>query len=236
MVDKRAQQVRRMFASVAHRYDLLNRLLSLSVDRHWRRVTRQKLLAETRSNPAILDVCTGTGDLALELSSQARIIGCDFCRPMLVRGAEKTQKRGRGAEISFLEADALALPLVEKCFDAVTIAFGLRNLENVQDGLAEMYRVLRDGGWLAILEFSLPTLPVLRQIYLFYFIHILPRIGAVFSGREDPYSYLPESVREFPTPEELQRILARMGFGSLHTFSLTFKIATLYLAQKRPRS
>ena len=221
-----------MFASVAHRYDLLNRLLYLSIDRRWRRIARRGLLTGLPPRPLILDLCTGTGDVALELARSATVLGCDFCGPMLARGVVKARRRGCASRVFFVEGDALALPWGRCRFDAVTIAFGLRNLEDFRQGLSEMLRVLKAGGRLAILEFSVPRLPVVRQLYLFYFCRILPRIGTLVSGREGPYSYLPQSVREFPDPAELCRILAEIGFANPRARSLTLGIATLYLAER----
>ena len=232
MVDKASRQVRRMFASVAHRYDLLNHLLSLSIDRYWRRVVRRRLFAMLPSGRSILDLCTGTGDLALALAPGSSVIGCDFCRPMLEIGGRKAADRGLEQSVRFVEGDALDLPFPAGSFDAVTIAFGLRNLEDYRAGLREMARVIRPGGYLAILEFSVPTLPLLRQLYLFYFTKILPRIGAAVSGREGPYSYLPASVREFPAPRLLCRTLQEEGFGEARDRGLTLRIATLYLAKR----
>jgi demethylmenaquinone methyltransferase / 2-methoxy-6-polyprenyl-1,4-benzoquinol methylase len=232
MVDKGPRQVRGMFASVAHRYDLLNRVLSLSIDRRWRKVARRRLLVGMPARPLILDLCTGTGDVALELAPSAVVLGCDFCAPMLERGVSKARRRGYSSRIFFVEADALALPLGPGGFDAVTVAFGLRNLEDFRHGLTEMFRVLRIGGRLAILEFSVPRVPLVRPLYLFYFSRILPRIGALVSGREGPYSYLPQSVREFPGSADLCRILAEVGFARPRAISLTLGIATLYLAEK----
>ncbi|MFZ0428025.1 MAG: bifunctional demethylmenaquinone methyltransferase/2-methoxy-6-polyprenyl-1,4-benzoquinol methylase UbiE [Acidobacteriota bacterium] len=232
MVDKASRQVRRMFASVAHRYDLLNHLLSLSIDRYWRRVVRKKLFRELPPEPRILDLCTGTGDLALTLAAGARIVGCDFCRPMLDIGRSKADGRGLAGSVRFVEGDALALPFRDASFDAVTIAFGLRNLEDHRAGLREMARVIRPGGRIAILEFSIPTVPVLRQAYLFYFTRILPRIGALVSGSDGPYSYLPASVREFPPPPELCRILEEEGFCQSRDYGLSMRIASLILATR----
>lgn len=232
MVDKASRQVRRMFASVAHRYDLLNHLLSLSIDRYWRRVVRRRLFSALPAGRRLLDLCTGTGDLALALASGSRVVGCDFCRPMLEIGAGKARSRGFEETVRFVEGDALAVPFPDGSFDGVTIAFGLRNLEDFRAGLREMARVLRPGGVLAILEFSIPTLPLLRQLYLFYFTRVLPRIGALISGRDGPYSYLPESVREFPPPRVLCRALEEEGFSSARDHGLTLRIATLYLARR----
>lgn len=231
IVEKSAESVRRMFASIAHRYDFLNRLLSLSIDRRWRRFTRKRLSRLLPPSPYILDLCTGTGDLALELSGLGRVAACDFCRPMLTRAAEKN--RGAARPVFFVEGDALRLPFSDDAFDAVSIAFGLRNFEDYRAGLAETLRVLKPSGTLAVLEFSLPTVPVFRQAYRFYFTRVLPRIGAWLSGAEGPYSYLPQSVQEFPEPPELVREMTRVGYAEVRRSSLTGGVATLYLAGKQ---
>jgi demethylmenaquinone methyltransferase/2-methoxy-6-polyprenyl-1,4-benzoquinol methylase len=221
-----------MFASVAHRYDLLNHLLSLSIDRYWRSFTRRKLLRQLPSQPLILDLCTGTGDVALAFTPLASVIGCDFCRPMLEIGQAKAGRRGMDSHVRFVEGDALELPFPAESFDAVTIAFGLRNLEDYRSGLQEMHRVLKPAGRLAILEFSVPKLPLVRPLYLFYFTRILPRIGAIVSGRDGPYSYLPDSVREFPSRSALNQVVEGEGFRNAIDYPLSLGIATLYLAVK----
>lgn len=225
-----------MFASVAPRYDLLNRLLSLNIDQFWRGVTRKKLGKLLGEEPLILDLCSGTGDLAIELSRLGPVVGCDFCHPMLVRGVEKARRKNLQESVFFSEGDALELPFKTNEFDAVSIAFGLRNLEDYIAGLREMRRVLRPGGFIAILEFSIPSYPVIRPLYLFYFTRILPRIGALVSGRDGPYSYLPESVQEFPQPAELGELLRNDGFGDVQHTTLTGGIATLTLATRQERS
>lgn len=231
MVDKRAHQVRQMFASIAPRYDLLNHLLSLSVDKRWRRVTRRRMAPYLTPDSLLLDLCTGTGDLALEMAGLVRVVGCDFCHPMLVEALRKGKKRP-AARVWFAEGDALRLPLASQSFEAATVAFGLRNLERYEVGLQEIFRVLKKGGRLAILEFSIPTLPVFRHFYLFYFKRILPRIGSLISGRDGPYSYLPESVDEFPDNHSLAAMLAGIGFLQIEQHSLSAGIATLHIATR----
>jgi demethylmenaquinone methyltransferase/2-methoxy-6-polyprenyl-1,4-benzoquinol methylase len=232
MVDKRSLEVRHMFASVAHRYDLLNRLLSLNIDQYWRKFTRKKLGGMLPDTPMTLDLCTGTGDLALEMSRCGTVVGCDFCRPMLTLGKEKATSKGLDSKVRFVEGDALRLPFRSGTFDSVTIAFGLRNLEDETHGLVEMFRVLKPGGFLGVLEFSVPIIPGLRQMYLFYFMYVLPRIGAIVSGRDGPYSYLPNSVREFPSPEKLGTLFENVGFGNVSNRRLTFGIAALTIGMK----
>ncbi len=227
MVNKDSRQIRLMFASIAHRYDLLNRLLSFSLDRRWRRVTVERLSPFLPSQAVALDLCTGTGDLALELSTKARVLGCDFCHPMLVLGKEKT-----GSSVRFVEGDALLLPFPACSFDAVTIAFGLRNLEDYTSGLGEMFRVLKPGGMLAVLEFSQPQIPVFKQLYLGYVSWILPKVGQCLSGKLGPYSYLPQSVKEFPDPNTLEGLIEEVGFAPRGQYALTGGIVTLHLAQR----
>ena len=222
-----------MFGAIAHRYDLSNRLLSLSVDRYWRGVTVRELARFLSADALILDLCTGTGDLALGLGRRARVIGCDFCHPMLVRAVKKTAQSRSAAHICFVEGDALRLPFPSARFHAVTMAFGLRNLENYGRGLREIFRVLRAGGVLAILEFSRPRVPLLRQLYFFYFTRLLPKLGEWISGQEGPYSYLPASVGEFPDRERLDRLIEKSGFTGVHHFPLTLGIATLHIGKRK---
>lgn len=221
-----------MFASIAHRYDLLNHLLSLSVDRHWRRTAVKKLLPLLPERPLVLDLCTGTGDLALALSAAASVVGCDFCHPMLVLGRKKARSHGHGESLPMVEGDALKLPFRRSCFDAVTVAFGLRNLSNYGQGLNEMFRVLRPGASLLVVEFSQPRIPVFRHIYKTYFLHVLPRVGQLISGQRGPYSYLPRSVSDFPGAGQLAEMMREAGFSVQKQESLTCGIVTLHLAKK----
>ena len=232
MVDKDPGKIRKMFGLIAPRYDCLNHLLSLSIDRYWRRVTVRKLAPLLSRDPVILDLCTGTGDLALELSRIALVVGCDFCHPMLVLGQKKLKESQLNGQVRLVEGDALRLPFSSRRFDAVTIAFGLRNLKEYQQGLREMYRVLRRRGVLAVLEFSRPQTPIFRQLYLFYLTNVLPRLGEWISGRKGAYSYLVESVQEFPIPKELSEMISQVGFGQISCYRLTGGIVTLHVAQK----
>lgn len=236
MVERKAAKVQAMFGSIAHRYDFLNHALSLSVDRWWRRTVRRRLAPLLGENARILDLCTGTADLAIELAPLARVVGCDFCHPMLILGNRKLARRRLYGRVRLVEGDALSLPFADAGFDAVTIAFGLRNLEDYGAGLREMRRVLRDAGALGILEFSQPRWPVFGSLYRFYFTRILPRVGRILSGADGPYSYLPESVDEFPDPKKLAEMLRRAGFKSVSHVPLTGGIATLHLALKGPAS
>ncbi len=219
-----------MFGDIAPRYDLLNHLLSFSIDRYWRRRVLTKLRQRLDKGALVLDLCTGTGDLALVLASHYRVVGSDFAHPMLVLAREKTRKKR--PEINLCEGDALALPFDEAVFGAVTIAFGLRNLADYSAGLAEMHRVLRPGGWLAVLEFSKPKLRVYREMYLFYFSRVLPKVGELISGRTGAYSYLYQSVSEFLDEEQMQKLLMQAGFECPRQFRLAGGIATLHLSAK----
>jgi demethylmenaquinone methyltransferase/2-methoxy-6-polyprenyl-1,4-benzoquinol methylase len=232
-VDKSGDRVRGMFAEIAPRYDLVNRLLSGGIDVLWRRTTVRR--APPPSAGAMLDVCCGTGDLALAYAAKAppavRIVASDFCRPMLDRGEVKAAKAGRAIE--WIEADAMRLPFAAAEFDLVTVAFGLRNIADTARGLAEMARVTKPGGKLAILEFSLPRSALIRSGYLWYFRNVLPRLGnAVARNGTDAYTYLNQSVEEFPSGERLAVLVRQAGFDSVEMVPLTFGIATLTIATR----
>ena len=222
-----------MFAEIAPRYDAVNRMLSGGIDLWWRRVTVNR--AAPPASGAILDVCTGTGDLALAYAAKAglqvRVVGSDFCRPMLDRGVEKSADRNLPVE--WIEADAMDLPFDDDEFDLVTVAFGLRNIAQTDRGLAEMARVCKPGGRLAILEFSLPSNPLIRRSYLWYFRNVLPRLGnAVARNHADAYTYLNQSVEEFPSGAALASLIKAAGFDRVEQIPLTFGIATLSIATK----
>jgi len=224
-------QVERMFAAIAPRYDLLNHLLSLNTDRLWRRFTVKQLRPVLRRPGAIaLDLCCGTADLALELGRYAPVIGLDFCHPMLVLGQEKIESRQ--APVALTEGDALNLPFAGEQFDVVTIAFGLRNLEAVERGLAEIHRMLKPGGKAAILEFSRPVVPVFSHIFRFYFKHLLPRIGTLVSGVNGPYQYLHDSVQSFPDQEQLAVMMRQTGFVNVIYHNLSGGVAALHVGEK----
>jgi len=234
-ISKTPEEVRAMFGAIAHRYDLANHLLSLNFDRRWRRITVRQIVRRLGHHAFdALDLACGTGDLtaALRMATAGRVVGMDFCHPMLVIGVNKFSKGDDFNRITFAEADALTLPLSDASFDTVTIAFGLRNLEDHEEGLSEMHRVLRPGGVLAILEFSRPSTPLFRQVYQFYFSRILPRIGRMVSGVEGPYSYLPDSVSKFPSQEELRRLMEKIGLVDVEFFNLSGGIAALHLGRK----
>jgi len=228
--------LRAMFAEIAPSYDWLNHVLSINIDKRWRRfvVSRLDDVISTPDSIA-LDICCGTGDLTLELARKTRVIGCDFCHPMLLIGRNKVASREAGASrpLLFAEGDALQLPFGKGQFNAVTIAFGLRNLVNVEDGLKEIRRVLKPGGRAAILEFSRPVVPVLRQAFGFYFNHILPRIGALVSGSSFAYQYLPDSVRAFPNQVRLADMMRAAGFVNVRYHNLSGGIAALHTGESQ---
>jgi demethylmenaquinone methyltransferase / 2-methoxy-6-polyprenyl-1,4-benzoquinol methylase len=226
--------VRSMFGRVAGRYDLANHLLSANVDRYWRNrtVARLRHVLE-RPNARVLDLACGTGDLLISLERAAgrKLIGSDFCRPMLAAAKRKLQ-RDR-LQSSLVESDALSLPFPGASLDLVTIAFGYRNLTNYRAGLAEMRRVLRPGGTLAILEFTQPPNRKFAQVYNWYSRRVLPIIGGAISGAPEAYKYLPESVRKFPNAPELARMMSIAGFDPVEWEYLTFGIAALHVGRAR---
>jgi demethylmenaquinone methyltransferase/2-methoxy-6-polyprenyl-1,4-benzoquinol methylase len=224
-----------MFGAIAGRYDFLNHLLSLNVDRYWR--WRTVRLVAPRPGMRILDVCTGTGDLALAYhratSGTAEIVGADFCREMLAVGQQKSVQAGANGRVTFVEADALALPLASDQFDIVCVAFGLRNVADTDAGLAEMTRVCAPGGRVAVLEFSTPRWQPCRAIYGRYFRQVLPRVGqCVARDRESAYSYLPASVGEFPQGEALAERMRAAALTNVQCHGLTFGVATIYVGVK----
>ncbi len=223
--------VKEMFAGIAGRYDLLNHVLSLNIDKRWRRLVADELRdILDRADATVLDVACGTGDLSLELSrnSKAQIIGTDFCRPMLTIANCKSQN----ANIPYVEADAMTLPVADATLDAATIAFGLRNLPNYENGLKELCRVLKPDGKLVVLECSHPRLPVFRQLYEFYFSTVLPRIGGLVSGSRAAYTYLPESVSKFPEQDALADLMRKCGFSAVRFQNLTGGIAAIHVGTK----
>lgn len=222
-----------MFSGIAGRYDLLNHVLSLNIDKGWRRKVSDALRdVLDRPDAIVLDVACGTGDLSIELNKQAkaRVIGSDFCRPMLAVAQKKPS--GGSRDIPYVEGDALGLPFADDSFDAVTIAFGLRNLANVPDGLSELRRILKPGGMLAVLEFSAPIVPGFGQLFNFYFSHILPRIGGAVSGSRGAYEYLPDSVSRFPNQKALAALMEKTGFSDVKFRNLTGGIAALHTGTK----
>ena len=220
--------VHTIFSAVAKRYDLLNSLLSLRRDKHWRKFT----VAASGPTPdaSVLDVCTGTGKLALAYAHKLGkpVVGADFCWEMLAVGREK-----HGEHVDFMQADTLSLPFADNSFDVVSVGFGIRNVESLEKGLSEMLRVTAPGGRVAILEFTQPTNPIFRWIYYLYFFRVLPWMGNRISGNtHDAYGYLPESVLQFPDRHELKRIMESRGMHDVRFHTRTFGIVAVHVGQK----
>jgi demethylmenaquinone methyltransferase / 2-methoxy-6-polyprenyl-1,4-benzoquinol methylase len=222
-----------MFGAIAPRYDFLNRLLSLGIDRNWR-TTAVKMI-RYGEGARILDVATGTGDVALEIAKltppSVKVTGADFCREMVDLGREKVAATPFADRIDFIIAPCEDLPFPDNTFDSTTIAFGIRNVVDRKVGLIELHRTLKKGGRLIILEPSTPTAPVIKQIYLLYFMQILPIIGGLFS-RYNAYKYLTDSVLNFPSTEEFLQLMREAGFSNVKAHPLTFGIASIYVGEK----
>ncbi|MGI8788363.1 MAG: bifunctional demethylmenaquinone methyltransferase/2-methoxy-6-polyprenyl-1,4-benzoquinol methylase UbiE [Pyrinomonadaceae bacterium] len=230
---KHARAVREMFAGIAGKYDFLNHFLSVNIDKRWRKLVSKKLKDVLESSDAlVLDVACGTGDLSVELqkNAKAKVFGTDFCRPMLDIAFDKNEKTD--LKIPYIEADGMNLSFADASFDAVTIAFGLRNFSNWQNGLIEFQRILKRGGKLVVLEFSAPVLPGFRQLFQFYFSTILPRIGGAFSGSRGAYQYLPNSVSRFPDQKNLAKMMRETGFSDVEYKNLTGGIAAIHTGVK----
>lgn len=224
-----ARRVREMFARISPRYDLLNHLLSANIDKRWRRRLVRKLQPLLTVNAQVLDVGCGTGDLSIEIfeNTAAQVFGIDFCRPMLQLAKQKA------SQLPFIEGDALKLPFADASFDAVTIGFALRNLSSTEQGLSEFQRVLRPGGFIAILEFSKPVVPVIRELVDFYYEFLLPLIGGWLSGSPSAYEYLPDSIARFPDQETLAAIMRAAGFAEVEFENLSGGIAGLHTGRRR---
>lgn len=226
------EQVRNMFDAIANRYDFLNRFLSAGVDASWRRKAVKILAKEKPEN--ILDVATGTGGFAIELLAlnPLSIIGIDISEKMLAIGNEKLGKIKNGHKIKLIKGDSEKIEFETGSFDAVTVAFGVRNFENLDKGLAEMYRVIKPGGKIVILEFSrIQKFPV-KQLFNLYFTRVLPFVGEIISKDKRAYSYLPESVEAFPAGNDFLKVLEAAGFHDNKMQSLTFGIAAIYTGRK----
>lgn len=222
-------RVRAMFGSIARRYDLLNHVLSANLDRRWRRVAIETLPEDTAAR--VLDLCGGTGDLTLEVVRRNRAgwaVCCDFSRPMLEIADRKFRNRGLTERATVLESDALRLPFPDRTFDAVTVAFGVRNLHDLDGGFREMLRVLRPGGSLVVLEFSTPTAPGLAGLYRLYLDRILPKLGDSVSGRTGPYGYLARTIGAFPAPDLLAGRIREAGFAGCEWRTLTGGIVAVH--------
>ncbi|WP_322975340.1 bifunctional demethylmenaquinone methyltransferase/2-methoxy-6-polyprenyl-1,4-benzoquinol methylase UbiE [Aporhodopirellula aestuarii] len=241
-LDKSGQRVREMFRQIAPRYDTMNHLLSLNIDKWWRRKAVDRLTIQ--GDAPILDMCCGTGDLAIEIANRAggdvQVIGSDFCHAMLEIARDKEDSRVRDAAggagrptIPFFEADSMQLPFTNDRFQCVTVAFGLRNIVDTDQGLREMVRVCRPGGQVMVLEFSQPTLPILKQLYGFYFRSVLPRVGQMLARNDkSAYEYLPASVGQFPCGEALADRLRQAGLEEVEYQPLTLGVATIYIGKK----
>jgi demethylmenaquinone methyltransferase/2-methoxy-6-polyprenyl-1,4-benzoquinol methylase len=234
VIDKSPTRIAGMFDAIAPRYDLLNGVLSGGLDRYWRRRAIQSL--GFTGVETLLDVCTGTGDVAIAAArarrGAKRVLGLDFAGAMLARALEKTQARQLGTRVQVVRGDAMHLPVPNNTVDGVTIAFGIRNVAVPEAACAELLRVLRPGGRLAILEFGLPIIPAVRPLYLWYFRQVLPRIGRMVSRHDAAYSYLPASVGAFPWGDAFAQILREQGFNNVRARPLTFGIVYLYTASK----
>lgn len=230
--EQKKQQVEQMFDHIAPKYDFLNHFLSLGIDRLWRK-TAIRILSGYKSD-YILDVATGTGDFAIAASKlkPVKIVGYDISAQMLNVGKSKVKRLGLDQMIEFQKGDSEAMPFGTEQFDAITVAFGVRNFENLANGLNEFYRVLKADGVVIILEFSKPKHCPMKQLYLFYFFRILPFIGRMVSKDSSAYSYLPESVMAFPDDQKFLSILQNAGFLRSKQKRLSFGIATIYIAQK----
>lgn len=233
-VDKSNDRVRRMFGEIAPRYDRMNHLLSMQVDRFWR--WRTVRLVPPRGEQPILDLCTGTGDLAIAYQRAAKgrvpIVGADFCHEMLAVAREKASRQ-KLAGMTFIEADAQNLPLPSDTFQIVCVAFGLRNVADTDRGLAEMARVCAPGGRVAVLEFTMPRTQPFKAAYGWYFRNILPRIGQLLArNNSEAYNYLPESVGEFPQYEALAERMKTAGLVNVRFHPFTFGVTTLYIGER----
>jgi demethylmenaquinone methyltransferase/2-methoxy-6-polyprenyl-1,4-benzoquinol methylase len=226
------EQVAEMFDNIAGKYDFLNHFLSLGIDIYWRKQLVKHLIKQEPKT--ILDVATGTGDLAIAMlkTNPKKIVGVDISNGMLEVGRKKMKEKSLDHIISLQQADSEDLPYDDESFDAVCVSFGARNFENLEKGLSEMRRVLRKGGKLYILEFSQPTAFPFKQIYQFYFKAILPLIGKMVSKDNSAYSYLPESVSAFPFGKQLNNIIERCGYTNAKNIPLTLGISSIYIAEK----
>ena len=233
-VSKSPERIAGMFDAIAGRYDLLNHILSGGIDRGWR--TRAIRSLELTGRERILDLCTGTGDLAIAAAraqpSAARVVGVDFSGAMLRVGDHKLRGARLDNRIAMVQGDATRIPLGDASVDAVTIGFGIRNVERMDEACAELHRVLKPGGRLAILEFAVPTTPVISTLYGWYLNRVLPLVGRALSRNNAAYDYLPASIGTFATPDEFVKILRQAGFSAISPIRLTFGSVILYTARR----
>jgi demethylmenaquinone methyltransferase / 2-methoxy-6-polyprenyl-1,4-benzoquinol methylase len=233
-ISKSPDRIAGMFDAIAPRYDFLNHLLSAGIDTRWRRRAIASL--QLRGSERVLDLCTGTGDLAIAAvrarPGAARVVGVDFAAAMLHVGREKLMRQRLGPRVALVRGDATRIPAADQSVDAITIAFGIRNVEQVAAACAEMHRVMKPGGRLAILEFAVPTAPGLSAVYLWYLRHLLPRIGRAISRHNAAYGYLPASIGAFTAPEEFVKLLRQVGFVEVEPVRLTFGAVILYAARR----
>ena len=227
------EQVREMFDNISPKYDFLNRLLSMGIDIRWRNKLIE--LMKPLSPQHILDIATGTGDLAVLEARKlrpAKVTGLDLSEGMLQVAKKKVREQNLEKIVELIQGDAEHMPFDDNTFDAITVAFGVRNFENLKAGLSEMRRVLKPGGTVFILEFSQPGKTPFKQLYRFYSGHILPFLGKIISGDSSAYTYLPESIAAFPYGKEMENILMKTGYKEAKTYPLTFGISSIYVAKK----
>ena len=232
VISKTSERIAGMFDAIAPRYDFLNHLLSAGIDRRWRRQAVRAL--RLTGSERVLDLCTGTGDLALAVGAaqpRVRVVGIDFAAAML--GVARDKIRGQQLPVSLVRGDAMSIPLADGSVDAVTIAFGIRNVEDLSRACAEMHRVLIRRGRFAIIEFAVPTAPLIRPAYMWYFNHVLPRIGRAISRNRGAYGYLSASVAAFATPQTLVELLRAAGFSDVTARPLSFGIVCLYTGRRK---
>ncbi len=233
-LDKAPSRIAGMFDAIAGRYDLLNTVLSLGLDRYWRRCAIESLALI--GTERVLDVCSGTADVAIGTArarpGSHRVVGVDFAGAMLAKGRDKIRAAGLSARVQLVRGDAMRLPVADASVDGLTIAFGIRNVQVTDAACREMLRVLKPGGRVAILEFGLPQAPGLRQLYAWYFLRVLPRVGSLVSRHGGAYSYLPASVGAFPWGQDFADVLTRAGFVGAASRPLTLGVVYLYTASR----
>jgi demethylmenaquinone methyltransferase / 2-methoxy-6-polyprenyl-1,4-benzoquinol methylase len=238
LLRKKAESIRNMFGSIVRVYDFLNALLSLNFDKSWRKFAAK--VSGVKPDTRVLDVCTGTGDLAISyskfLNGNGLVVGSDYCHDMLRYGLPKIKKRHLENKIKLIEADTLQLPFRDNAFEISTVAFGIRNVSDLEAGIKEMRRVVGPDGRVVILEFSQPANFLFRRIYLFYFTRILPMIGRLISrSRIDAYTYLPQSVLAFPDKLSLKKKMEECGLEEVRFFTRTLGIVTIHIGKKPAR-